>query len=304
MSLEGPCGGVMASSALSPLLDPFESPQDEGRQPGKIKGKAGKSGIHTQPQHKGKGTLPPSNRCDRCSSQRPKRPPGLWVSLHGAPFISDSPGSPIQTRLPSPPLEFQPREHEQQMMSLALGSQAFRDKMVSVVGCQLFTFSLSLLNNHTYILTSALFSGKLKSLLERATQILTRGGSSCPRSVLTCYEIPAKTSNILGNTEGVLPRMAAFTKRKLPAKPCIYRGPQPHLRAPLRAQHQHPAATTIPTSMHINYYFSNRVSELRFLVPWPADKNNHNLSSPLHMIQDNELWAFCRKKDCIESSGH
>lgn len=64
MSLEGPCGGVMASSALSPLLDLFESPQDEGRQPGKIKGKAGKSGIHTRPQHKGKGTLPPTDVTD------------------------------------------------------------------------------------------------------------------------------------------------------------------------------------------------------------------------------------------------
>lgn len=73
----------------------------------------------------------------------------------------------------------------------ALGSQACHDKMVNMEGCQLFTFSLSLLNNHPYILKAALFTGKLRNTevtaIETATQTLTQGGSSSPRSILTCY---------------------------------------------------------------------------------------------------------------------
>ena len=99
ISLEGPCGCALTSSSMNPLPVSFEGPPDEEQQQGQKKGEAGESGIHSSHNTKGKGPLPTSTH--RCSSQRPKWPP--WVGLHNAPFISDSPGSPTQTRLPSLP---------------------------------------------------------------------------------------------------------------------------------------------------------------------------------------------------------
>lgn len=126
ISLEGPRGCAITTAGLSPLLVSSESPQDAEQQPGQKKGKAGRSRIHSSHNARGKGTLPTST--SRCSS-------------HNAPSISDSPGSPIQTRL-SPPPESQPREHKQWIMVPGLGPKAFPDKMGNMVGRKLFTFSL------------------------------------------------------------------------------------------------------------------------------------------------------------------
>lgn len=110
--LESSCGCPITTSRLSSPLVSLESPEDEGQQQGKKKAKLARAEFtfcHNQKERA--PFLPPPDVPPRGQSGRPR------VGPHNAPFISDSPGSPIQTRLPPLPLEFQPREHEQWMTS-------------------------------------------------------------------------------------------------------------------------------------------------------------------------------------------
>ena len=104
ISLEGPHGHAITTSGLRPLLVSTESPQHEEQQ-GEKKDKLGTSGWNPHsPTTRKENALLTTRR--RRSSQRPN---SLRRRAGGPPhaqFISDSPGSPIQTRLPSPPLDF------------------------------------------------------------------------------------------------------------------------------------------------------------------------------------------------------
>lgn len=73
--------------------------------------------------------------------------------------------------------------------------------------------------------------------------------------------------------------MAGVTKQQLPTNLCICKErPSDLLEGSSQSPTLAPTAATVP---HGNYYFSSKVSELRLVIPWPTDKNNHNLSSRL-----------------------